>query len=62
MLARRPPLLSASMQVRDLAAMVGIEAGDYLEFDHIGALALSPIPPFMALSRLRLGSTANPGE
>ncbi len=42
--------------------MTGIEAGDYLEFDHIGALALSPTPPFMALSRLRLGSTANPGE
>ncbi len=30
------PLLAAYMQVRDLAAMVGLEAGNEMEFDHIG--------------------------
>ncbi len=29
-------LWEISLQVRDLAAMVGIEAGDEMEFDHIG--------------------------
>ena len=35
-LGRKPLLLAAYMQVRDLTAMVGIEAGDEMEFDHIG--------------------------
>lgn len=36
LLGARPPLLAAYMQVGDFAAMVGIEAGDNMEFDHIG--------------------------
>ena len=32
--ARHPQLFAAYMQVRDLAAMVGIEAGDEVEFDY----------------------------
>ncbi len=40
LLARQLPLLEVHRQVRDLAAMLGPEAGDQLEFDHLGDGAL----------------------
>ncbi|MEE9182682.1 MAG: hypothetical protein V3U33_08970 [candidate division NC10 bacterium] len=40
MFARYPLLFAAYMRVRELVAMVNIEAEDELEFDHIGDGAL----------------------